>query len=228
VFALNDLMVRDVMTPLTDVFRLEGGRTVTETMSEVTHSNYTRIPLYRGDRDNLYKVMYLRDMLSAVAEGRSDVRLEEVAHEPLYVTQYQTITEAFKALVRRKRHFSIVVDEFGAVRGIATLEDLLEELVGEIYDESDATPDGITHLSEDELVVDGASELRIVEEFFGMDLPGKPTDSVALWVLTHADAIPAKGEGFTIDGLDVRIVEVSPRSIGRVSIRRLPPMQDPP
>jgi CBS domain containing-hemolysin-like protein len=197
-------------------------------MSEVTHSNYTRIPLYAGNGDNLYKVLYLRDMLSAVAEGRSDARIEEIAHEPLFLPQYQTITEAFKALVRKKRHFSIVVDEYGAVRGIATLEDLLEELVGEIYDESDAAPGGITHLSEDELVVDGASELRIVEEYFSIDLPGKPTDSVALWVLTQADGIPAVGDSFVIDGLDVRIVEVSPRCIERVSIRRTPLMQDPP
>ncbi|MGD8841890.1 MAG: hemolysin family protein [Gammaproteobacteria bacterium] len=227
VFSLNDLMVRDVMTPMNEVFRLAGDQTVEEALQAVTRNSYSRIPLYAGEGDNLYKVLYLRDLLAAVAEGRSAARLDEIAHTPLFVSQYQTVTDAFKALARKKRHFSIVVDEFGSVRGVATLEDLLEELVGEIYDESDAAPDEITHVSEHELVVDGAAELRTVEEFFGIDLPGKPTDSVALWVLAHAGGIPERGARFSIDGLDVRVVEVSPRSIDRVSVRRSPSTQGP-
>ncbi|MHC4216764.1 MAG: hemolysin family protein [Planctomycetota bacterium] len=191
----------------------------------VTERSFSRIPLYDGDHDNLYKVLYLRDLLTALAGRREDARLDEIAHEPLFVTQYQAIDELFSRLLLKKRHLAVVVDEYGIIRGIVTLEDLLEELVGEIYDESDIAPMVPTQVSENELSVEGSAELRVVEESFDMDLPGKPTDTVNLWILTHTEGIAKENERFTIDGLEVTVVEASPRCIERVSIRR-PPAQE--
>jgi CBS domain containing-hemolysin-like protein len=109
------------------------------------------------------------------------------------------------------------------IRGIVTLEDLLEELVGEIYDESDVSQTMVTRVSEHELAVDGSAELRVVEEFFDLDLPGKPTDTVSLWILTRTESIPKKDAVYSIDGLKVKISEASPRRIDRVTIRHLQP-----
>ena len=111
------------------------------------------------------------------------------------------------------------MDEHGDVRGIATLEDLLEELVGEIYDESDIRPREVDTVSGNEIVVAGSTELRVVEEFFGLELPGKPTDTVSLWILNHTEYIPRENEAFTIDNLEVNIVKASDRSIDQVNIR---------
>ena len=113
-----------------------------------------------------------------------------------------------------------MVDEYGVVRGIASLEDLLEELVGEIYDESDVEPSVETGADENELVVEGVAELRVVEDYFGLELPGKPTDTVSLWILNHTETIPQAEEVFIVDGLEVRIIDASPRCIDQVSIRR--------
>lgn len=223
VFEFHDLKVRDVMTPLSDIFSLDGSKTVTEALSLVAEGSYTRIPLHDGNRDNLYKVLYLRDLLTAVADDRVNARLDEIAHDPLFVSQYHAIDELFSKLLRNRCHLAIVVDEYGVIRGIVTLEDLLEELVGEIYDESDVAQTMATRVSEHELSVDGSTELRVVEEFFGLDLPGKPTDTVSLWILTRTDSIPEKDAVFTIDGLELKISEASPRRIGRVTIRRLQP-----
>lgn len=225
VFEFHDLKVRDVMTPHSEIFALDGSQTVADALPKVIEKSYSRIPLYDKDRNNLYKVLYLRDLLAAVASGRNDARLEEIAHEPLFVPQYQTIDELFDRLLRKKRHFAIVVDEYGVIRGIVTLEDLLEELVGEIYDESDITPVAPTQISENELTVEGSAELRVVEESFDIDLPGKPTDTVSFWILAHTGRIPEDTEKFTIDGLEVTIVKASPRSIGCVGIRRMPEME---
>lgn len=104
-----------------------------------------------------------------------------------------------------------------------TLEDLLEELVGEIYDESDVAPSEATQVSEDELAVNGTAELRIVEEFFGLGLPGKPTDTVSFWILNRNPSIPKQGAVLGIDGLKVEIAEATLRRIDRVRIRRPPP-----
>jgi CBS domain containing-hemolysin-like protein len=222
VFAFNDLKVRDVMTPHSEIFTLNGTQSVADALPRVNDGSYSRIPLYNEAPDNLYKVLYLRDLLAAVASGRSEARLEEIAHTPLFVSQYHNIAELFALFLHNKRHLAIVVDEYGVVRGIVTLEDLLEELVGEIYDESDLAPSVATPVSENELEVDGTAELRVVEDFFNLDLPGKPTDTVNLWILTHTEAIPQQSEVFTIDGLEVSVVEASPRCIERVVLRRPP------
>ncbi len=222
VFAFNNLRVRDVMTPESQIFALDGSQTVAEAMPRAVHSSFSRVPLYRKQRDNLYKVVYLRDLLDAAARGRMEARLDEIGHEPLFVPQSQTIEELFAALRVKKLHFAIVVDEYGVIRGVVTLEDLLEELVGEIYDESDVAPVSVSRVSADEVIVDGAAELRVVEEFFGLDLPGKPTDTVSLWILGHTQAIPQDNEEFLIDGLQVTIIKASPRRIRRVNIRREP------
>lgn len=224
VFEFHDLNVRDVMTPHSEIFALAGSQSVGDALPKVSGRSFSRIPLYDKDRDDLYKVLYMRDLLTAVVAGREEARLDEIAHEPLFVSQYQLIDELFARLLHRKRHFAIVVDEYGVIRGIVTLEDLLEELVGEIYDESDIAPMVPTQVSENELAVDGWAELRVVEEYFDMDLPGKPTDAINFWILSHTERIPEENEKFTIEGLEVTIVEASPRSIERVSIRRMPAM----
>jgi putative hemolysin len=219
VFEFNDLKVRDVMTPHTGIFALDGSLTVREALPMVTQATYSRIPIYDTHRDRLRKVLYLRDLLSAIDSDRLDVPLTEIAHEPLYVSQYHAIDELFALMRREKRVFAIVVDEYGVVRGIVSLEDLLEELVGEIYDESDVAPLVETGADENELVVEGAAELRVVEDYFGLELPGKPTDTVSLWILNHTETIPQVGEVYVIDSLEVRIRKASPRSVDQVSIR---------
>lgn len=220
VFAFNNLKVRDVMTPEGQIFALDGNLTVGESLNKVTQGTFSRIPLYMQQPDNLQKVLFMRDVLEALASGRNDVRLHEIAHEMLYVHQQQPIAELFKTFRLSKNHLASVVDEFGTVRGVVTLEDLLEELVGEIYDESDRAPTRVQKVSDDEINVDGATELRVVEEFFDLDLPGKPTDTVNLWILGYTDYIPKQNEEFMIDDLEVRIIEASQRSIERVSIKK--------
>ena len=219
VFAFNDLKVRDVMTPKGKMFTLDRTLTVAAAIPIVSQERYSRIPLFEGQQDNLTKVLYLRDLLRASANGQLEEQLGNIAHEPLFVSQYQAIDDLFATLRRRNRLFSIVVDEYGDVRGIVTLEDLLEELVGEIYDESDVAPLAVDSVSGNEIVTAGSTELRVVEEFFKLELPGKPTDTVSLWILGHTEYIPQENETFTIDNLEVRIVKASDRNIDQVNIR---------
>jgi putative hemolysin len=220
VFEFNDLKVRDVMTPKGKIFSLDGSLSVAAALPLVTCEPYSRIPLFINHPDNIVKILYMRDLMTAIASDRLEVTLEEIGHKPLFVSQYQAIDALFAMLRRRNRHFSIVVDEYGDVRGIVTLEDLLEELVGEIYDESDIAPHILKEVSGDEIIVEGSAELRVVEEYFDLELPGKPTDTVSLWVLNHTESIPQPDEKFFIDDLQVTILEASSRSINKIDIRR--------
>ena len=220
VFSFNDLHVRDVMTPNDRIFALDGELTIDEALSEVTRGTFSRIPLYETHAGNLKKVLFLRDLLEAVAAGKTGLRLIDIAHDLMYVPQQQKISELFQQFRESNRQFASVVDEYGTVRGVVTMEDLMEELVGEIYDESDVEPVEMVVISDDEISIDGNAEIRTVEEFFGIDLPGKPTDTVGFWVLSHVEYIPREREVFTIDGLEVEIVKASSRRIDGVSIRR--------
>jgi len=220
VFAFNDLKVRDAMTPHGRIFALDGNLTVGEALARVTAATFSRIPLYGKHPDDLKKVLFLRDLLEAVAAGNLDTPLNDIGHEMMYVPQQQTIAELFQQMRKTSRQLASVVDEYGTVRGIVTMEDLMEELVGEIYDETDLAPQEITRISEHEISVDGDTELRVIEEFFHMDLPGKPTDTVSFWVLSEIEYIPKEQEVFTLDGLEVTIVKASSKTIERIVIRR--------
>ncbi|MBT8117272.1 MAG: hemolysin family protein [Gammaproteobacteria bacterium] len=220
VFAFNDLCVRDVMTPQGRIFSVDGSLTVEDALPKVTGGTFSRIPLYHEHPEELKKVLYLRDLLEAVAAGSKQTRLDDIAHELLYAPQQQTIAELFRQLRKTNRHIAGVVDEYGTVRGVVTMEDLMEELVGEIYDETDVAPEELVRISEHEISVEGVAELRLIEKFFAIELPGKPTDTVGFWLLSHLEYIPKEQEIFTIDGLEVTIVKASTRSIERVVIRK--------
>lgn len=220
VFAFNDLTVRDVMTPHNEVFALEGERTVHDALPEILQHTYSRIPIFRGQPDEIRGVIFLWDVLKAQSEKRDDAKLKDIAHETVFVPQYQPIDELFATLRRRKRHLAVVVDEFGTVRGVATMEDLMEELVGEIYDESDETTAEFTPMRDGAIRVDGTAEVRVVEQHFGIDLPGKPTDTVSFWILGQTERIPRTGEELTGDGLRVIVDKASSRRIVQVTLER--------
>jgi CBS domain containing-hemolysin-like protein len=226
VFILNDLKVSDVMTPRGDVFALSGDHALNDVLNVLAAQVYTRIPIYRKDRNEIERILYLRDVLDAVARGETGVRLWDIAHEPLYFPENVPIDETLSFLRKRNQHMAIVVDEHGAMQGVVTLEDLLEELVGEIYDESDDLPEELMTLPNGRIVVDGGAELRVVEKFFALDLPGKPTDTVSRWLLGHTERIPAEDERFEFDGLEVRIQGATHSRIERVILGRATSPED--
>ena len=161
--------------------------------------------------------MQIRFTLEVCAAGKTDLALHKIAQEPLFVPENRPIDELFADLRNKKRRLAVVVDEFGVVQGIVTLEDVLEELVGEIYDESDK-PQGIKKLGKNEIDVDGIVELRLVAEYFSVQLSGKLTDTVSLWVLSHAQRIPEIDEKFDIDGLTVIVAKATRKRIRQVII----------
>ncbi len=220
IFDFNDLMVKDVMTHRREIFSLEGTLSVAEALPEIMRRSNTRIPIYDKEPDDIRQVLYLRDVLKTAVEGHSNTRLTEIAREPIFVHEEQPIDELFTTLSQRRRHLAMVVDEYGALQGIVTLEDLLEELVGEIYDETDETPQGLKAHSENKISVHGTAEVRVVERFFDVDLSGKPTDTISRWILNHTERIPTMNETFTIEGLQVTVEKASRRNIVQVTLNR--------
>lgn len=218
-FMFNDLLVMDVMTPRNVVFSMDGNQTIEDAMPEILGASYSRIPLYECDPEAITRVLYLRDVLQAVTEQHLKAPLKSISHEPVFTPQNQPIDELFATLRSKKRHLAIAVNEYGILQGIVTLEDLLEELVGEIYDESDTTPNQLRETRPGTLTADAGVEMREVRKYFQLEeISGKPTDTIGLWVLNHTQRIPQKGESFAIDGLLVTIEKATKRQIEQVRI----------
>ncbi len=220
VFAFNDLTVRDVMTPRNQVYALDEKLTIRDVLPEILSRSLSRIPLYRNVIDDVRGVVHLHDILQAVVDDELDQPLKQVAQEPLFAPQTQPIDELFAGLKHSNRHLAMVVNEYGMLQGVVTLEDLIEELVGEIYDETDKPKNLIRDAGPDRIIADGQLELRVVTEHFALELPGKPTDTVSYWILNHAGRIPRAGEEFDIDGFKVRVEQATDRSICSVSLQR--------
>lgn len=220
IFNFNDLKAEDVMTPRRQVFRLDGRRSLREVLPEIMQEGYSRIPIYKEDPDEIVGMVLLRDMINNIVSGELDIAISELAQEPLYTPSNATIDELIRTLKSKSIHLSVVVDEHGAMIGVLSLEDMLEELVGEIYDETDEKPNDLMVLSEGKVLVQGTAELRVVEEYYDMDLPGKPTDTINRWLLEHTERIPVKDEMFELDGFEVQVQDASSRRIHQVIIQK--------
>ena len=219
VFNFNDLTAEDVMTPRHKVFRLDGRRILREALPELLDEPYSRIPLFSNEPDEIERVLYMRNVLRAVADDDLDKSLLDIADDPLFTPSNQPLDELTNILRTEKRHLAVVVNEHGALSGIVTMEDMLEELVGEIYDESDEKPDEIVELRHGRILVDGATELRNVESFFDIELPRKSTDTVSRWILDHTERIPEVEERFELDGLEVLVQGASTSRINQVILQ---------
>ena len=163
----------------------------------------------------------MRELLLAAMKSESEQKVRAFSRPPYFIPEAQSLNDTIAAFRQERNQLAIVVDEHGIMEGVVTLEDLLEELVGEIYDESDVAPSDYTIHGPDRITIEGASELRILSEHFQTHLSGKPTDSVSRWILAHAQRIPESGEEFELDGLRLTVVRATPRRIQEVLVWRL-------
>jgi putative hemolysin len=219
IFAFEDLCARDVMIHRRLVFVLPAAQSIRDALPELLKRAHSRIPLHAGNPDEVEQVVYLRDVLQQVVDGNLDRPLGQVADTPpLFVPLSQPIKELLPSLRRHKERLVVVVDEYGMFQGVLTLEDMLEELVGEIQGETDKPDQQLYEVTAAEVLVDGTAELRIVEELLAVELSGKPTDAVNYWILEHVQRIPTVGERFLIDGVEVVIEKATRRRIQQVRI----------
>ncbi|MBF0589268.1 MAG: HlyC/CorC family transporter [Magnetococcales bacterium] len=221
IFAFGDLTAGDIMVPRNKVFIMDGRRTVKESANEILSQPYTRIPLHEGQTDTVCRVVYVREITAALANDMGDKTLSEVGHDPLFVPANKPLDILFRMARVKKKRLINVVDAYGTLMGLLTLEDMLEELVGDIHDELDKPKsDRIQETSPGLVLVDGATELKELADHFEMELQGRPSDPVSLWVLNHIARIPKVGESFQLEGLKVVIARASKRRIIQVQACR--------
>ncbi|HZS11477.1 MAG TPA: hemolysin family protein, partial [Nitrospirales bacterium] len=218
VFQLNDITAEDAMTPRTRMFMLDGTLTLKDAEEALYKSKYSRIPVYDGTPDNITGILYKTRALMELAKGHSDRRLRDIANPALFVPAGKAADELMKQFQQEKRHMAIVVNEFGDVMGLVTLEDLLEEVVGEIMDETDITEELIKRIGKNQILVHGRTEVRRINEFLKVDLEGDDSNTIGGLIQEHLGRIPTPGEEVRIGNCRLIVHEADHKTIKSVQI----------
>ncbi|HSE57303.1 MAG TPA: hemolysin family protein [Nitrospiraceae bacterium] len=217
VFQLNDLTAEHAMTPRQFVFALDASVRLAEVQEQLFRSKYSRIPLYDGNLDNIIGMIYKSKALTELARGNSQLRLKDIAQPPLFVPTSKTADELMKQFQQEKRHMAIVVNEFGGFAGVVTLEDILEEVVGDILDETDQSEELIKRVAKNQLLVHGRTEVRRINEFLKLDLD-EEANTISGLIQEHLGRIPTAGEEVLLNDCRLIVQEADQRSIKRVQI----------
>ena len=229
---LNERTVEEVMLHRSSIEMIDAAMPPDEILATVLDSQHTRLPLYRETQENIIGVIHAKDLLRAMhaafrdgtpGEARlRDVDVTKVAMAPYFIPETTTLDEQMRNFLHRKTHFALVVDEYGALQGLITLEDILEEIVGEIADEFDQDDDGqITPTEDGAYVVDGGMTIRDLNRAHDWNLPDDEANTIAGLVIHEAQMIPNEGQVFSFHGFRFEVVEKAENRLAVLKVRKL-------
>jgi CBS domain containing-hemolysin-like protein len=223
IFEFGDTMVREVMVPRPDMVAAPVDNQLREVLDLILRHGYSRIPVYRGDLDDVEGVVYAKDVLRHLHAGKANVPIENIMRTPFFVPETKRAADLLREMQKRSVHFAIALDEYGSVAGLVTMEDLLEELVGEIADEYDREEPQIEPVDDATYRVSGRLSIDDLNELLDVELPHEDWDTVAGLMYGLLGSVPTQGETVTYDGLTFVAEKVQGRRIAKVLItRRLP------
>jgi CBS domain containing-hemolysin-like protein len=215
IFDLGDTSVREVMVPLVEVVMLPDTATPREAIDLIAQRGYSRIPIYSERETNVVGVIMAMDLLRS---GADMPRLDDLMRQPYYVPETKRIDDLLREMQRGRIHLAVVVDEYGGSTGIVTLEDILEEIVGEIRDEHDRAPASVQRLPDGSYWVAARTNIDELNEALDWSLPKQDYETVAGLVLATLGRIPRTGEEFQVRGYTITVLEADARRVGAVKI----------
>ena len=205
VFSLDELMAREVMVPRTDAFMIDINDDTQENIQDILKNHFSRIPVYDDDKDKIIGVLHTKRLLAAgFRDGFDNIVLRKILQEPLFVPETIFVDDLLRQLRNTQNQMAILLDEYGGVAGIVTLEDLLEEIVGEIDDETDKTEQFVREIGEHTYIVLGTMTLNDFNDYFDLDLDSDDVDTIAGFYLTGVGNIPSQDsrETFEVESKD--------------------------
>lgn len=221
IFDFRDTVSAEIMTPAAEVFSLEASLPIADITESVIDEGFTRIPVYRGNPDAVIGVLHVKDLLKICARMKREiVRLEDFLRPVYFVPENKPIVDLLREFQMRKNHMAMVTDEFGAVRGLITLEDIVEEIVGEIDDEYDEEQDVIEKIDDNTIMVHARLDIEKIEEFFDVEMPDGPYESVGGLVINLLGRLGRAGDRVVAAGLEFEVKSAVKRHIKMVKIAR--------
>lgn len=219
-FRLDELTAWDAMTPRVEIFAWKDSLSLRDVIEELATVPYSRVPVYGESVDDITGILHVREVYENYTAGRADLSLGEIAREPIFIPGSMSLTRCLRLFQLRRIHMGIVADEFGGTDGLITLEDVVEELVGEIEDETDLPEVSLIRISRGEAIADASIDLREINKAMDTSLPLEEHRSLNGLILEELGRVPEAGEILEMEGLRVEVVEASDTHVRRVRITR--------
>jgi gliding motility-associated protein GldE len=223
IFGFKDLSVSEIMTPRVDMVAVSSDADFTEVVNQITKTGRSRIPLYKDDLDDIIGIIYAKDLLPYFknTELRKNLSLSKLARKPMFVPRTKMIDDLMHEFQEKKMHLAIVVDEYGGTAGLISLEDIIEEIIGEIRDEYDKEESSIVKIDENNYTVLGRASVEELKETLDLNIDNADYDTVAGFVLNAAGQIPKEGYSFDVENYKFTVKEVQKKRINKVQVERI-------
>lgn len=226
VFAFDDMLAYEVMTPRTDVFSIDVNANTEEYIDELMELRYSRIPVYEDDSDDIIGILYIKDyLIKAREDGFDNVDIRPILRKPYFVPETKNIDSLFFELQTTKQHIAILIDEYGGFSGIVTMEDIIEEVMGDIDDEYDEEDPVIEKVSEDTYIMDGSMDLDDIDEELNINLESDNSETIGGFIIDMLGEIPDEndvGKEITFENYRFRIDSIRDRRIEQITMTILP------
>ncbi|WP_270942245.1 hemolysin family protein [Romboutsia lituseburensis] len=219
VFEFNDKTVREIMTPRSEMFAINLDDDKDDIIESILNSNYSRIPAYKESIDNIVGILYVKDIIiEAKKVGFNNIDLEKILHEPYFILETRRTNELFKILKAKKVHVAILFDEYGGVCGMVTMEDLIEEIMGDIEDEYDEEKSIISRIDENNFIIKGSLTVNEFNHKFNTNIEPGEYDTLNGYLLTKLGKIPDEGVEFNLEDITFVINKVNNRKIEDIKV----------
>ncbi len=229
IFGLDELLIRQVMIPRTEILAVEADMPLDEVLQLVTQTSYTKLPVYENDLDQIAGILHVKDLLrSLLKDGHKDATVRTLMREAVFVPETLSVTGVLQQFRRDRQHIAIVLDEYGGTAGLVTLEDLLEEIVGEVSDPFDKITPQFQTRPDGTVLVDGLALIEEVNQQLGLNLENPDYDTIAGYMLGALGRIPRVGDVLEKDGLRLRVETMDGLRIASICLVRKPPASAPP
>jgi len=224
IFAISEKPVHEVMVPRTDIVAIDVDTPAAEILKDITKVGHSRIPVFEGSPDNIIGILYVKDLFRRLARGEKDVQIRPYLRPAQFVPESKKIDQLLRDMQKEKVHIAIVVDEYGGTSGLVTIEDLVEEIVGEIRDEYDVEQEMVLPVSETEALMDARVPFEEVREAFALDLPSSENyDTLGGFIVAQLGRFPRAGEAVEAGGARFVVETVEGRRIRRVRVVKKTP-----
>lgn len=222
VIELGEQPVREVMVPRIDIFAAPERSTVRDVLDRIVESGHSRIPIFDGSIDNITGVVYAKDLLKFLRDGSQTAPVQSLAREPYYVPETKKVDELLHEMQQRHVHLAVVVDEYGGTAGLITIEDLIEEIVGEIQDEYDVEEAMIEEVSDEEALFDARVSIRDVNDTLDLDIEDEDFDTLGGLLYHELGKVPSVGDEVRVDGALVTVLSTTGRRVRKVRVTKVP------